>query len=392
MSNSQQPSVSDRDRDLMNALNHGVDWKRVARLLSFFLIVALLISGLALVYESLLLPVSISGFLTYLLLPLVDVLEKRGVPRSLAVSLLLLVALALIGLGLIRLAPEVYRQVSGILQLIPGAYSQVVDKWLPLAEKYVTDLGIIDAADVHSWFTSRSVLARLNSQLEGGLRGLWQTGATVLGGVVNFVLIPLLTFFMLNDYKEVTGRIEHLVPRDLVAPVTIVLRKVSLTLRSVLKGQVIVAGILAILYVAGLSFIGFPQAVAIGVVAGICRIIPYLDVIVGGGLSLIVLLADFQGGGQLLSVTLVFLVVQVIDGVIVTPRVVGERVGLHPMVVITSVLAFANWFGFWGVLVALPVVAIVKALLVTARPFYFASAVYDPQQEVAGHAASSLDK
>ena len=153
----------------------------------------------------------------------------------------------------------------------------------------------------------------------------------------------------------------------------------------------IVAAILAVLYVVGLSFIGLPQAVAIGVVAGICRMIPYLDVVVGGGLSLIVLLADFQGATQLLSVAIVFLVVQAIDGLLITPRVVGERVGLHPMVVITSVLAFANWFGFWGVLVALPVVAIVKALLVTARPFYLASQLYDPALEVSSKPLTDKD-
>lgn len=386
-----ESALPERDRELVNSFSQGIDWGRIGRLLGFFAVAAAVVFGFAVVYESLLLPVSISAFLTYLLLPLVEGLERRGVRRSLAVSMLLVLSLLLIGLALIRLAPEVYRQVSAIIQLVPGAYSQVIDKWLPLAEKYVSDLGVVDAADVHAWFTGQSVLSRLNSQLAGGLHGLWQTGATVLGGVLNFVMIPLLTFFMLNDYEDVKWRLERMVPRDLLAPVTIILRKVSLTLRSVLKGQVIVAAILAVLYVVGLSFIGLPQAVAIGVVAGICRMIPYLDVVVGGGLSLIVLLADFQGATQLLSVAIVFLVVQAIDGLLITPRVVGERVGLHPMVVITSVLAFANWFGFWGVLVALPVVAIVKALLVTARPFYLASQLYDPALEVSSKPLTDKD-
>lgn len=358
----------------------GVDWTRVLRLLAFFGIAALVVTSFVLVYESLMIPVSVGGFLTYLLLPLVEQLERRRVRRVYAVSGLLLLSLAAIGLGIVRLVPEVYRQAMSLIRLTPGAVSAVLDVWLPLAEKFVVDLGVMDASEVHAWFSTQSLLGRLNSQLETGLRGLWNTGASVLGGMLNIVLIPLLTFFMLNDYDDVERSLKRLVPRDLVAPVSIVMHKVNLTLRSVLKGQVTVAGILAVLYVIGLSAVGLQQAVAIGVVAGICRVIPYLDVAVGGALSVIVLLSDFQGWGQVLSVVLVFLIVQAIDGVLITPRVVGERVGLHPIVVIASVLAFADWLGFWGVLIAVPVVAIIKALLVTARPFYLASELYDPAQ------------
>lgn len=366
-----------------------VDWTRVLRLLAFFGIAALVITSLVLVYESLMIPVSIGGFLTYLLLPLVEQLERRRVRRVYAVSGLLLLSLAAIGLGVVRLVPEVYRQATSLIRLTPGAVSSVLEVWLPLAEKFVVDLGVMDASEVHAWFSTQSLLGRLNSQLETGLRGLWNTGTSVLGGMLNIVLIPLLTFFMLNDYDNVERSLKRLVPRDLVAPVSIVMHKVNLTLRSVLKGQVTVAGILAVLYVIGLSAVGLQQAVAIGVVAGICRVIPYLDVVVGGGLSVIVLLSDFQGWGQVLSVVLVFLIVQAIDGVLITPRVVGERVGLHPLVVIASVLAFADWFGFWGVLIAVPVVAIIKALLVTARPFYLASGLYDPAQRPPDPSAKS---
>jgi predicted PurR-regulated permease PerM len=355
-----------------------VDWTRVLRLLAFFGIAALVVISLVFVYESLMIPVSVAAFLTYLLLPLVEQLERRRVRRVYAVSGLLLLSLAAIGLGIVRLVPEVYRQAMSLVRLTPGAMSAVLDVWVPLAEKFVVDLGVMDATDVHAWFSTSSLLGRLNSQLEAGLRGLWNTGTSVLGGMLNIVLIPLLTFFMLNDYDHVERSLSRLVPRDLVAPVSIVMDKVNLTLRSVLKGQVTVAGILAVLYVIGLSAVGLQQAVAIGVVAGICRLIPYLDVVVGGALSVIVLLSDFQGWGQVLSVVLVFLIVQAIDGVLITPRVVGERVGLHPVVVIASVLAFADWLGFWGILIAVPVVAIFKALLVTARPFYLASGLYDP--------------
>lgn len=363
------------------AVAHRIDWHRVLRLVVFLGATGLLLVVLAVIYESLMLPISISAFFTYLLLPLVGQLERVGMRRIYAVSTLLVLSLAIITVAIVRLAPQLYTQAMSLIQLLPVAVNHVVMKWLPLAEQFIVDLGVVEAPDVHVWFSTSNLLARLNSQLESGVRGLWNTGATLVGGVLNVVLIPLLTFFMLNSYADFQRRLQSLVPRDLVTPVYIIIQKVNLTLRSVLKGQVIVAGILAVLYVAGLSTVGLQQAVAIGVVAGICRIIPYLDVIVGGALSVIVFLSNFPGWGQVASVALVFLIVQAIDGILITPRVVGERVGLHPLVVITSVLAFADWLGFLGVLVAVPVVAIVKALLVTARPFYLASSLYNPDQE-----------
>ena len=137
-----------------------------------------------------------------------------------------------------------------------------------------------------------------------------------------------------------------------------------------------VAGILAVLYILGFSIIGLQGAFAIGLIAGACRIINYLDVIVGGTLSLMVILSDFQGIGQLLAVAGVFLVVQSVDGMFITPRVIGDRVGLHPVLVIVSILSFGDLFGFWGVLLAIPVLAVAKVLWFSTKPFYLASRPY----------------
>ena len=155
--------------------------------------------------------------------------------------------------------------------------------------------------------------------------------------------------------------------------------RVSDALRDAIKGQAIVAGILAVLYVAGLSMIGLQGAVAIGLLSGICRLIPYLDVIIGGSLSLIVVLSDFQGAGQLLAVAGVFLIVQSLDGMLITPRIIGEKVGLHPIIVIVSIIAFGESFGFWGVILAIPGIAVAKVVWYSAKPFYFASKAYDSE-------------
>ena len=121
---------------------------------------------------------------------------------------------------------------------------------------------------------------------------------------------------------------------------------------------------------------GFPFAISIAIVAGICRVVPYLDVVVGGLLSLIVILSNFENYGQVIGIVAVFGVVQAADGMFITPRIIGERVGIHPIVVILSVLALGDWFGFWGVLLAIPAVAVGKILAGALLPYYKRSHVY----------------
>ncbi len=165
-----------------------------------------------------------------------------------------------------------------------------------------------------------------------------------------------------------------------VEPVKDVAVSVDHTLRNVIKGQITVAGILTLMYVIGFGLVnilfGFPSAIAIAIVAGVCRIVPYLDIFVGLVLSGIVITSNFQNWGQVIGVVGVIAVVQLIDGMYITPRVVGERVGLHPLIVILSVLAFADWFGFWGVLLAIPTVAVAKIVFMSLMPLYRSSQVF----------------
>jgi len=361
---------------LFGPLGPRLSWTRLSRLLWFLGAAALVAVCVGWVYSALLLPLLIGAFLAYLLLPFVAKLERHGIPRGPAVLTLVAGSLALLAFAAVRIAPVLYHQVLLIIRLIPGAYNTVVQSWLPIVEKYVAGLGVGSQGEVHRFLGGSAVLGHFESQLESSLTSLWATGTSVAGGMLNLLLVPVFTFFLLKDHVKIPRALHRLVPRDLLGPVDRLMHQMSLTLRSVLKGQATVAGILGILYVIGLSLVGLQSAVAIGVVAGICRVVPYLDVIVGGILSAIVLLSNFAGWGQVVSVVLVFLVVQTIDGALVTPTVIRQRVGLHPLLVIVSVIAFGSWFGFWGVLIAIPLVAVGKVLINAVLPYYYSSATY----------------
>lgn len=356
--------------------NQTLDWTGLRRLLWFSVAVLGLFLVTATVYGALMLPILVGAFLTYLLLPLVDGLERRGVPRNIAALSLILGSTALIIFGVFKLVPVLYQQMLLIGHLLPDAARVVQQHWLPVISHQLADLGVISPDDFSEVFGASHLIGRLTQHAQANIVGIWKTGTSVAGGIVYLVLLPVLHFFMLKDYPIIAKTAGDLVPRDLQPSVRRLLAVTNRTFRSVLKGQAIVAGILGVLYIIGFNIVGLQSAFLIGMVAGICRIIPYLDVVVGGVLSAIVLLSNFSGWGQVLGVISVFIVVQAVDGALVTPRVLGDRVGIHPLVLLLSVLAFADWFGFWGVLLAVPVSAMIKVLLVAIKPYYLRSRAY----------------
>ena len=360
------------------AKSEPLNWTRFYRFLIFCGCCLLVLLTVGAVYYPIVMPILVAAFFTYLLASTVDRIEAFGVSRWLAVLGIILISVSLVVLLITRIVPMLYEQILFLGQLAPKATRLVIDNWLPLLRDFLVEYQLMQKGEFDQYIQDLDIIDEVRAQVQSGLEGLWYTGTTLLGGAFNTLLIPVLLFFMLNELPKIAVGLRRMIPLDLMAPTTLTLRRISGTLRSVIKGQAMVAGILAVLYVIGLSIVGLPSAIAIGVVAGMCRIIPYVDVIVGGILSGIVLLSSGSSWGQVLGVVIVFLVVQTIDAMFITPRVIGERVGLHPGVVIASVVAFGTWFGFWGVLMAIPVIAIAKTIALTGMPYYLQSRFYAP--------------
>ena len=350
----------------------------IFRFAIFGLTVGLILLVILAVYQTLIVPILTSLLLAYLLLPLVERLDRLGLRRGVAAAAIICVSVAALTVVAIRFAPVLYLQVIALFKLIPYAMEVVVRDWLPLVEQTVIDSGLVGERVVRNFFANLNPLSQLDQQLHTGFHQVYVTLSSLLGGAINMTLIPFLLFFLLKEYPKLAVSMRTLVPKDLLEPVGDFISNINVTLRAVIKGQVMVACILAVLYVIGLSAVGLQAAVAIGVVAGLCRIIPYLDVVVGLLLSGVVIVANFNGWGQVLAVASVFLIVQLIDGAIITPRIIGERIGLHPVIVIISIFASTDWFGLWGVLLAIPLLAVIKAIIATAIPYYRGSHAYHP--------------
>ena len=341
---------------------------------------SVLFTSLLLVYQDFLSPIFVTAIVCYLAWPTVNFLDgKLKISRgwlSFAVTLLIF---SFFTLALVRIAPLLLKEVVAIGRLAPVAIDFLATNLIPNLQKFILSFGIFDPIAINELFANFSSSARFGQQLIDAVTRFVNASPSFLGHVVDIGLVPFATFFILKDGAKASLLLKTAVPPDAMAGVTSVMLKIDENLRSVVKGQALVASCLGAMYILGFLLIDLPSAIIIAIIAGICRLVPYLDIVVGGFLAFVVALTAFAGWWQLIGIVVVIAIVQGIDAAFITPRVFGGRLGLHPLVVVFSVLGFANWFGFWGVLFAIPAVAVIKILLEVFMNAYRQSSVYLPK-------------
>jgi predicted PurR-regulated permease PerM len=308
--------------------------------------------------------------------PVVDRLERMGRSRNTAVMLVVGTMSVLVLLALVVLVPLVEAQIVTLFESLPHYRDWFVGTVLPWLE-HRTGLELLAWLDPERLFQ----LVRAHWEQAGGaaatmLGYLSRSGFALLGWIANIVLLPVLTFFFLRDWDLFVGRVAALVPRDHADTVSRLAQESSAVLGAFLRGQLLVMLVLGVLYGIGLSLVGLNLGILIGIVAGVLTFVPYLGpatVILLGGIAALVQYGDWQ---HLLGVLAVFSVGQVIESYWLTPKLVGDRIGLHPVAVIFAVLAGGQLFGFLGMLLALPVAAIANVLLRYAHERYTHSRLY----------------
>lgn len=306
-------------------------------------------------------PFLLAAGLAYLCDPLVDRLERVHVPRSLGTLLVMLGLLLLLAILLAILAPLAQAQFRLLMEQVPGWVGWVEQSLLPwLSQTFGIELKR-DQALIIGWLKAHSTdLAGLTS----GLPRITQGGMAVLGVVTGLLLTPVVMFYLLRDWDRVLRALAGWIPEPLRPRVMIILGEVDAVLGQFVRGQLGVIAIMVLLYSLGLWLIGLDYALAVGVVAGVLVFVPYLGTLVGVLLGTLAAWTQFGEFVALIQVWAVFAVGQLLEGMVITPWLVGERVGLHPVVVIFALMAFGHLFGFFGVLLAIPASA---ALLVALR-------------------------
>jgi predicted PurR-regulated permease PerM len=312
-------------------------------------------------------PFAISAALAYLGDPMVDRIERLHlfrwrVSRTVAVSFVFLLMTALLVLVLLILVPLLTDQVRELVQRAPQVFEWLVGTALPWVQ---TRLGLETVAlDTDALIEAgQTYWKEAGAALVGVLGSVSRGGQAALNWVMNLVLIPVVTFYLLRDWDRLVEGIRNLLPRAVEPAVSIVAHEIDEVLGAFIRGQLMVMLALGMIYAIGLWAIGLDLAFIIGMGAGLLSIVPYLGAFIGVIAAVIAALFQFQDALHVVLVLAVFGAGQSLESMVLTPKLVGDQIGLHPVAVIFAVLAGGQLFGFLGILLALPVAAALNVLV-----------------------------
>jgi predicted PurR-regulated permease PerM len=324
--------------------------------------------------KGILAPFLIAAILAYICNPLVDRLTHGKFGRTPATVLVLLLLIGIFALLLLIVAPLLQKEFLLMAQRLPVYFEALRER---LAPWLLQHFGVVLAIDM--------------SQLQAMLSQHWSTagnfigqallvvgshGAAVAGWLASLLLVPVVLFYLLRDWHDLVERIGHLVPRRWLGKITQVAHEVDLVLAEFLRGQLSVMLLMSAYYACALWLTGLELALPIGLIAGLLGFVPYLGISTGIVLGVLAAALQFASATAIIPILLVFGLGQMLEGMLLTPWLVGDRIGLHPVAVIFALLAGGQLFGLVGVLLALPASAAIAVGLRHARQLYLSSDSY----------------
>lgn len=324
-------------------------------------------------------PVAAALVLSYLLDPVVTWFERRfGLARWVGTLVLFVAGLLVTTALFLLVVPLLVREVHAFAESVPGYLQRMRDTVVPWVQS-TFELQI--PSSLHDLVNQlgadlREVASKAVAPLGGMAGKVARKTAGMFGALGTLALIPIFTFYFLPKLHVIIRGAEELIPRRHLSWVRETASQVDGVLAAWIRGQLTVIAILAVLYSIGLSIVGIKMAVLIGVVTAVMAFIPYVGVAIGLTLAMLVCLLEYTGPGQMLGVGVVFAVVQILEGLILTPRIVGEKTGLGPVGVLLALMLGGTLFGFVGVLLAVPTAAALVIVIKRGLAAYKGSLYY----------------
>ena len=326
-------------------------------------------------------PFVFSALLAWLGEPMVNRLERAGRSRAAAVTLVFFFMALVIVLGVLLLVPLIENQIAKLLDWLPRFVAWSTATAIPWIERRfdVELAGYFDPSQMIE-------LLKRNWQEAGGIvatvfGGVSKSGLAILGWIANLALVPVVTFYFMRDGRHMLQQLRDLLPRPIEPTATQLAHESDEVLGGFVRGQLSVMIALGIVYAVGLTIAGVDLGILIGIVAGLVSFVPYLGAAIGLGAAVIATLVQHGDWLHLAMVLGVFAVGQTLESFLLTPWLVGDRIGLHPVAVIFAIMAGGQLFGFLGVLLALPVAAVAMVLLRFAHARYTRSELYGDDDE-----------
>jgi predicted PurR-regulated permease PerM len=332
-------------------------------------------AGLVYALSPVLMPFAFAAMLAYLGDPLTDKLETYGLSRTRAVLVVFTLLTLVLVLTLLLLIPQLEYQVEHFLSSLPvyaDWLNQTLIPWVQhrfhLKIKAIAINEIINIIKNH-WQNAGGIAATIMTSVS-------HSSAVIVAWLMNLLLIPVVTFYLLRDWDKLVAIIHDLLPRRIAPAAAKLATEVNTVLAAFVRGQFYVMLALGSIYSIGLWLCGLDLALLIGMVAGLVSFVPYLGAVVGIVMACVAALVQFHEFIYLLPVAIVFMIGQALEGMLLTPLLVGDKIGLHPVAVIFAVMAGGQLFGFLGILLALPVASVIMVLLRHIHDLYRDSDFY----------------
>lgn len=324
-------------------------------------------------------PIFIAYFLAFLLNPIVRWAEKRGFGRVGPIFLMLLIVFAAIIAFAVVMVPRVVVQLQDLFLRLPQLMDFFSQRLGPYSVRFLGyDVFTQWKEVLPNLIPTGMAIPAVSTILDNFLSGT----AKAISALLTTLMIPILTFYMLKDYYVVNRQLLLLVPRRYVADVQEVMRRLSIVLGGLIRGQFLICALLAVYYSIFLSAVGLDMALLLGIISGFLNLIPFVGTLTSLGLSLFLAVLGGAHLTQCIAILGVYLIANLVDNTILTPRIVGRTMGISPLTIILALLAGGELLGFLGVLLALPIMAMVKVLGGYLTERYFASSYYKEEPPV----------
>lgn len=332
------------------------------------IVAALGVAALLWMLRQVLIPVFLGFIIAYLLDPIVDRFEARKLPRSVGIAVMLGVVVVVCGLFLLIAIPIVAHDLERLIVDAPELVLQTRERLEPL----LLQLGVQIPQSLSEAIANfdRARLAGAAQPATVVLR--WIAGGTIsiVSATAWLLLIPVFAAYLLHDFDFITAGIRDLVPSRWRPFVVDVAGEVDTVLGEFVRGQLLVMAMLAVAYVVSFWLLGVRMALIIGVIGGVLSFIPYVGNAFALTMAILMCLVDWTGWGKVIGVVVAYTVIQTLEGFVITPRVVGDKVGLPAVWVLFALLVGGDMFGFLGVLLALPTAAVVKIFVIRGLDWY----------------------
>jgi predicted PurR-regulated permease PerM len=344
----------------------------------YWLVILLVSMGLVYILSPVLTPFAAAFILAYLGDPIVDRMQSKKIPRVLAVVVVFVVIFALLTVAVVAIVLVGQDQIVSLSRQLPALFDWLQTVALPwLGHTFGIPTDSLNVEDLKQqlmahWQEAGSLATRV-------LSGVTSSGLAIIAWLANLVLIPVLTFYLLVDWDHMVAKAHDLLPRDVEPVIARLAKESDEVLGAFLRGQLLIMLVLGMIYAIGLWLAGLELAFLIGMTAGLVSFVPYLGVVLGLVMAVTAALFQFQDLLPLFYVAVVFGIGQILEGMVLTPWLVGDRIGLHPVSVIFAVMAGGVLFGFIGILLALPAAAVIMVLLRFMREQYVGSHMYGQQ-------------